>query len=61
MFILSIRKNTVLQGAFKLNSALAVAETQHLKGHTLQVRLRRDGIDVYHGRNMKCIENLREK
>ena len=41
---LSKRENTLLQWAFKLNSALATAENQHLKG--CMIKVKRGGLDV---------------
>jgi hypothetical protein len=42
------------QWELKLNSAPAAAETQHLEGCTLQVKFRRDGMDVCCETNRKC-------
>jgi hypothetical protein len=42
----SVRENVVLQWAFKLNSALAAAETWHLKDHTLKIRMATVHLDL---------------
>jgi len=41
------------QWELKLKSASAAVETQHLKGCTLQVKVRRDRMDVCCGTNRK--------
>jgi len=52
MFIFVPQKILSPQWEFKLNSAPAAAETQHLKGCTLQIKFGRDEMDVCCGRKV---------